>query len=87
VPLPPSTNKTHTDLDPSKIFPRDSLVPISLFNSDTHPDPVPSGQWSDFDPDLTGIGNKIGFGAVPPDPILWSYSSNSIRPRETKNSV
>jgi hypothetical protein len=48
VPLPPSTNITHTDLDPSEIFPRDSVVPIPLFNSDTRPDPVPSGQWSRF---------------------------------------
>jgi hypothetical protein len=60
VPLPPSTNKTHTDLDPSETFHRDYVVPI----------PYRRGSGRDFDPDLTWIG----FGAVPPDPIISAVS-------------
>ncbi len=82
MPLPPSMDKTHTDLDPSKIFPRDSVVPIRIFNSDTRPDLVPSGSGRDFDPDLTGIrisfGKKIGFGAVPSDPSRKLHTTMKI---------
>ncbi len=71
VPIPPSTNKTPPDFNPSKIFPRDSIVPIPLFNSDTRSNPVLSGQRTGFlsrsQRDRVRVQEKIGFGTVSPD--------------------
>jgi len=59
VPIPPSTNRTPPALNPSKVFPRDSIVPI----------PSRRGSARDFDPDLSGIGT------VPPDSRLGLYET------------